>query len=126
MSKFFQLDIESVLIGILLSGGGYLIIAGCNRMAKEDLNKKCGRFGYMLHKLTISWRAAYWNCFFTVIKYPLVFIAVAIGLGEYRSGYGLEAGIVMSIISIPPAIAPIMPFLRTKENDAERSLKEDL
>lgn len=106
-------------------GGGYAIIAGLISMSKEELEKKCSSLGYRLYKHKISWRAAYWDCLFTIIKWPFVLTGGAVALAGYSGGHIWETLIVGIIITIPPTIAQIKPFLIKSELEAETNYKDD-
>lgn len=119
------MDIEWVFYRVLLIGGGYLILNRIREMSKEDLAKKCGKYGYMLYKKNISRSAAYWDCFFTVIKTPLVLTGFVAVLAGYGGSYIWETIIVASVVLIPPSIIPISKFLKEIEENAEKNYKDD-
>ena len=105
--------------------GGYWLINGLIKMCNEDLENKCGSLGYRLFKHKISWRAAYWECFFTIIKWPLSIIGFSVVLAIYSGGHIFETLIVAVIITIPTSLLQIMPFIRKVELEAEKNYKDD-
>lgn len=118
------MDFEWIFFRVLLIGGGYVLLGAIKEMSKDELQKKCGRFGYMLAKNTVTHSAAYWNCLFTIIWIPLVSTGFAAALAGYSGKYILETIIVALIVLMPPAIIPINKFLQEIKEDIEKEDKD--
>jgi hypothetical protein len=115
------MDINWIIKGVIISGGGWIMIEGLIKLINNDLENKCGSLGYKLYNLKISWRAAYSDCLFTVIKWPLTIIGVATALAGYSKNHIWDTLIVTIVITIPITFSQIMPFLRRVEKEAEKS-----